>query len=164
VVIYLLPIWPLWNMQTTLRRRLGLIAIFTLGGGTILVSTLRFIVLWQLSNTDDVSYIFGSVTIVTSIEFAVAILTANMPAMAAFYRSKISKTAQISTGHYGYGSSPGMSREHPKGTIGSSQKRDKLSGHTEEGFIRTDSQEELYPMSRLSRKGDKNDISRRQGR
>jgi hypothetical protein len=42
-------------MQTTLRRRFGLIAIFTLGGGTILVSTLRFIVLWQLANTKDVS-------------------------------------------------------------------------------------------------------------
>ncbi|KAF2623061.1 hypothetical protein BU25DRAFT_305614, partial [Macroventuria anomochaeta] len=89
-VIYLLPIYPLWNVQTPVRRRIGLICIFTLGGCTIMVSLLRFIVLWQLANTKDTSYIFGSVTIVTSIEFAVAIITANMPGMYAFYRARIS--------------------------------------------------------------------------
>ena len=150
--------WPLWHIQTTLRRRLGLIAVFTLGGGTILVSTLRFIVLWQLSNTEDVSYIFGSVTIVTSIEFAVAILTANTPAMAAFYRIKISKNANNSTGHYDYGSGPGRSRELPKGIASNLQKRDKLSSRTEDGYLRTGSQEELYPMGRLNRKAETKDI------
>lgn len=62
-----------------------------------MVSLLRFIVLWQLANTKDTSYIFGSVTIVTSIEFAVAIITANMPGMYAFCRAKISKAHQSST-------------------------------------------------------------------
>lgn len=50
------------------------------------MSLLRFIVLWQLSNTSDVTYVFGSVTIVTSVEFAVAVVTANMPGVAGFYR------------------------------------------------------------------------------
>jgi hypothetical protein len=87
VVIYVLPIFPLWNMQAPKRQRLEIIAIFTLGGGAVIVSLLRFIVLWQLGNTDDSTYVFGSVTIVTSIEFAVAIVTANMPGVAAFYKS-----------------------------------------------------------------------------
>lgn len=153
VVIYLLPIYPLWHMQTTLRRRVGLISIFTLGGGTIMVSTLRFIVLWQLSNTEDVSYIFGSVTIVTSIEFAVAIITANMPGMYAFWRAKISKGAQPSTG--GYGSGPAGTKEH---SIGIARKGSKLVSLNEDGYLRTGSQEELYPMTNLGGKVDEHNI------
>ncbi|KAF7674256.1 hypothetical protein GT037_008022, partial [Alternaria burnsii] len=103
VVIYLLPIYPLWTVQTPVRRQIGLICVFTCGGCTVMVSLLRFIVLWQLANTKDTSYIFGSVTIVTSIEFAVAIITANMPGMYAFYRAKISKAHQSSTAGYNFG-------------------------------------------------------------
>lgn len=81
-----MPIFPLWGLQATLRRRLGLIAVFAMGGGAFTVSLLRFIVLWQLGNTDDVTYVFGSVTLVTSVEFAVAVITANMPGAAAFWQ------------------------------------------------------------------------------
>ncbi|KAK8038616.1 hypothetical protein PG993_007027 [Apiospora rasikravindrae] len=89
LVIYTLPIVPLWSLQLSLKRRLGLIAIFTMGGGAITVSLLRFIVLWQLSNTpDDATYVFGSVTIVTSVEFAAAVITANMPGTAAFFKHR----------------------------------------------------------------------------
>jgi hypothetical protein len=142
-------------MQTSLRRRIGLISIFTLGGGTIMVSLLRFIVLWQLANTKDVSYIFGSVTIVTSIEFAVAIITANMPGMYAFWRAKISKS-QSSTLGYNYGSGPAGTKER---STGSAMKRgSKLDSHNDEGYIRTGSQEELYPLSNMQAKGEERDI------
>jgi hypothetical protein len=127
-------------MQTSLRRRIGLISIFTLGGGTI---------------TKDVSYIFGSVTIVTSIEFAVAIITANMPGMYAFWRAKISKS-QSSTLGYNYGSGPAGTKER---STGSAMKRgSKLDSHNDEGYIRTGSQEELYPLSNMRAKGEERDI------
>ena len=146
-------------MQTSLRRRIGLISIFTLGGGTILVSLLRFIVLWQLANTTDVSYIFGSVTIVTSIEFAVAIITANMPGMYAFWRAKISKTAQTTTGSYQLGSGAAGTKERSMGLASSAARVSKLGGHgNESGYVRTDSQEELYPMSNLGGKVTEQDI------
>ncbi|KAK8087401.1 hypothetical protein PG994_002375 [Apiospora phragmitis] len=83
-IIYIMPVFPLWHLQLFLRCRLGLIAIFTMGGGAVTVSLLRFIVLWQLSNSADATCVFGSVTIVTSIEFAAAVITANMPGTAAF--------------------------------------------------------------------------------
>jgi hypothetical protein len=156
VVIYILPIQPLWNMQTSLRRRIGLISIFTLGGGTIMVSLLRFIVLWQLANTKDVSYIFGSVTIVTTIEFAVAIITANMPGMYAFWRAKISKTSQI--GGYNYGSGPAGTKERSIGIASTVRRGSKLGSHNDDGYRRTDSQEELYPLSNLHTKGDEQNI------
>jgi hypothetical protein len=153
VVIYLLPIYPLWNVQTSLRRRIGLMCIFTLGGCTIMVSLLRFIVLWQLANTTDTSYIFGSVTIVTSIEFAVAIITANTPGMYGFYRAKISKKDQSTTEGYHFGvatpSSGPSSKGRSLGNASHATKGSKMSTHAEEDDIRTGSQDELYPMSNL---------------
>lgn len=81
VIIYLVPIYPLWNLQASLQKRLGLMAVMTLGGLTILVSCLRFIVLYQLATEADFTFIFGRVVIVTTIEFVTAIVTANMPAI-----------------------------------------------------------------------------------
>lgn len=72
------------------RRRLGLLACFTVGGGTIIVSLLRFIVLKQLAEGSRTSYVYGSVCIVTTIEFSTAILTANMPALRPVWRKHIS--------------------------------------------------------------------------
>jgi hypothetical protein len=143
VVIYLLPIYPLWNVQTSVRRR-----IFTLGGCTIMISLLRFIVLWQLANTKDVSYIFGSVTIVTSIEFAVAIITANMPGMYGFYRARISRKEQSTTEGYHFGIATPGSKGRSLGNASRVTKGSKLS-HGEEDDVRTGSQDELYPMSNL---------------
>lgn len=76
--------FPIWRLQCSVRRRLGLIFLFTMGGGAIAVSLLRFLALWQLSHTADVTYVYGSVTIITSVEFAVAIITANMPGVSGF--------------------------------------------------------------------------------
>ncbi|KAI7281537.1 hypothetical protein KC345_g4088 [Hortaea werneckii] len=89
LLIYLLPIQPVWALQTSLTRRLKLISMFTLGFAAITVSLCRFVMLWQLSNTQDTSYIFGSVTLVTSIEFDVAIVTANAPGIAMFWKAVV---------------------------------------------------------------------------
>ncbi|KAF3006357.1 hypothetical protein E8E14_006166 [Neopestalotiopsis sp. 37M] len=152
VVIYVLPIFPLWKLQTSKRRRIELIAIFTAGGGAVLVSLLRFIVLYQLSNTTDTTYVFGSVTIVTSIEFAVAMITNNMPGVAAFYQTWRGKTKSSSTGR---GTSTGSThgqRSYELGhlaTIGSKPQRSKADAYAaskdDDFFPGTDSEEELNP-------------------
>jgi hypothetical protein len=118
-----------------------------------MVSLLRFIVLWQLANTQDTSYIFGSVTIVTSIEFAVAIITANMPGMYAFYRARMSKRGQDTTQGYQFSvTTPGASpKSRSLGNVSCVRKGTKrVRTHAEEGDARTGSQDELYPMSNLS--------------
>lgn len=158
VVIYVLPIFPIWNVQASLRHRIGLISIFTLGGLTIVISTLRFIVLWQLANTDDVTYIFGSVTIVTSIEFSVAMITANMPGMYAFWRTKISKKEQSGQQFDHHDSSAARVKRRSMGATGSGSRTTNLSTHPHDGYIKTGSQEELYPMSRLDGSVDKGDV------
>ncbi|KAK7947844.1 uncharacterized protein PG986_008730 [Apiospora aurea] len=111
LVIYTLPIVPLWHLQVPLRRRLGLIAIFTMGGSAITVSLLRFIVLWQLSNTADTTYVFGSVTIVTSVEFAAAVITANMPGTAGFCKHLRARRGR-ERDYGGSGESGGVGHRH----------------------------------------------------
>jgi hypothetical protein len=109
VVIYVLPIFPVWTIQTSVKRRLKLIAMFTLGFAAVSVSLLRFIVLWQLSNTTDTSYVFGSVTIITSVEFAVAIITANSPGIAMFWKAIVLKRPIGTHGASGSHGTPGTS-------------------------------------------------------
>ena len=92
IIIYTFPIYPLWQLQATRSKRIGLIAIMTFGGCTIIVSGLRIIVLWQLATRVDFTYIFGRVVIVTTIEFVTAIVTANMPAMKTIWKYHVSHT------------------------------------------------------------------------
>jgi hypothetical protein len=89
-MIYILPIHPLWKLQMTRKRRIGLIVCFTVGGGTIVVSLLRFITLVQLASGSRTFYVYGSLAIVTTIELCTAILTANMPALRSVWKKHVS--------------------------------------------------------------------------
>ncbi|KAL1311860.1 hypothetical protein AAFC00_001933 [Neodothiora populina] len=106
IIIYALPVYPLWHLQATRRKRLELITVMTLGGCTILVSGLRMIVLYDLATKPDFTYIFGRVVIVTTIEFVTAIVTANMPAIKTVWAFHVTKTFTTIRGsheldHYG---------------------------------------------------------------
>ncbi|KKA24001.1 hypothetical protein T310_1983 [Rasamsonia emersonii CBS 393.64] len=96
LLIYILPIYPLWVLHTTVRRRIGLMFCFTLGGSTIVVSLLRFIVLVQLGSGSRTTYVYGSVDIVTTMELCTAILTANAPSLRSVWKTHISDTAETS--------------------------------------------------------------------
>lgn len=162
VIIYVLPIFPLWRLQTSRRRRVELIAIFTAGGGAVLVSLLRFIVLHQLSSTADTIYVFGSVTIVTSVEFAVAMITNNLPGVAAFCQNWRGRNKASQGGGH---SSDTHARSFELGhlaTIGGSgqQQRSKADGYRasskedeeEESYRGTESEEELNPRHARDRR------------
>lgn len=97
-MIYLLPIYPLWALQMDRKRRLGLIFCFTIGGGTIIVSVLRFIVLVQLASGSRTTYVYGSVAIVTTIELSTAVITANMPSMRSIWKEHVMRTLGDSSG------------------------------------------------------------------
>lgn len=94
VIIYTIPIYPLWRQHTNVRRRLELIAVMTLGGCAILVSSLRIIIIHQLATQSDYTYIFGRLIIATTIESVTAIVTANMPAMRSIYKYYVTKHPQ----------------------------------------------------------------------
>ncbi|KAH9897557.1 hypothetical protein F4778DRAFT_744038 [Xylariomycetidae sp. FL2044] len=144
-MVYILPILPISRIQVSLKRKLELIVVFTMGGCAITVSLLRFIVLWQLSNTTDTTYIFGSVTIVTTIEFATAIITANLPGVAAFWKHATGKDAtKASTSGYGHNSNFEMGN---MSTIGAKrQNKGFVKVEDNKTFLAGSSEEELTPM------------------
>lgn len=131
----------------SLKRRLELIACFTLGGGAVLVSLLRFIVLHQLAGGKEASYVYGSVVIITTIEFAAAIMTANAPALQVVWKKYITKN--LSTSNSGYGAST----HHELGTVGNalrSRKRGSVMLRSHDGSKNFDdgaSEEELCKES-----------------
>lgn len=125
------------------RRRIGLISCFTVGGTTIIVSLLRFIVLVQLASGSRTFYVYGSVAIVTTIELSTAIITANMPSLRSVWKTHVSGTL--------YGSSGRKSTPYELGTTSQArgnQRRAKGSiaqklKHGNTAASHADSEEEL---------------------
>ncbi|KAF2137048.1 uncharacterized protein K452DRAFT_216923, partial [Aplosporella prunicola CBS 121167] len=92
VIIYILPIWPLWNLHASRKRRIALMSMFTFGGGAVLVSGLRFLVLFEFSADPDFAYVLGKIVIVTMIEFCTALFTLNMPSFKAVWSKHVTGT------------------------------------------------------------------------
>ncbi|GAD93081.1 conserved hypothetical protein [Paecilomyces variotii No. 5] len=137
LIIYVLPIYPLWSLQMTTRRRLGLIFCFTIGGGTIIVSVLRFIVLVQLASGSRTTYVYGSVAIVTTIELGTAIITANMPSMRSIYKEHIMRTQDKS-------SSDGIQSRYELGTVSQAKtRRTPMKNSVVKSQTENESEEEL---------------------
>ncbi|KAF1353219.1 hypothetical protein BDV97DRAFT_396067 [Delphinella strobiligena] len=151
IIILTLPIYPVWRHHTDVRRRLGLIAVMTLGGCTILVSSLRIIIIHQLAKQSDYTYIFGRIVIITTIEFVTAIVTANMPAMRSLYRYHVTKDLQrlhddYEMGEHGTGDSSNAGSRSGRGS-GKDTTQTSVRKVYPPGlrlFVLTQSEEELF--------------------
>ncbi|KAL4804567.1 hypothetical protein BDV18DRAFT_161662 [Aspergillus unguis] len=84
-LILCLPIRPLWKIQASVSRRLGIIAVVTVGGVAVIVSCLRIIVLHQFAVDPDFTYILGKMVIISSAELNTAIMAANAPSLKAVW-------------------------------------------------------------------------------
>ncbi|KAL4886243.1 hypothetical protein BJY04DRAFT_213774 [Aspergillus karnatakaensis] len=84
-IILLLPIRPLWSIQATLTRRLGVIAVVSVGGVAVIVSCLRIIVLHEFASNPDFTYILGKMVVISAVELNVAIMAANAPSLKAVW-------------------------------------------------------------------------------
>ncbi|KAL3483921.1 hypothetical protein BJX62DRAFT_230654 [Aspergillus germanicus] len=89
-IILFLPIRPLWNIQASLSRRLGVIAVVTVGGVAVVVSCLRIIVLHEFAANPDFTYILGKMVIISAVELDVAIMAANAPSLKAVWLKHVS--------------------------------------------------------------------------
>ncbi|KAL2851911.1 hypothetical protein BJY01DRAFT_232806 [Aspergillus pseudoustus] len=88
-IILFLPIRPLCNIQASLSRRLGVIAVVTVGGVAVGVSCLRIIVLHEFAVNPDFTYILGKMVIISAVELNVAIMAANAPSLKAVWLKHI---------------------------------------------------------------------------
>ena len=91
IAILILPIRPLWHIQVSLRKRLTLISIVSLGGLVVIVSMLRIIVLNLFEKEIDITYTLGKLIIVSSIEIDLAIIDANAPSLKIYWSKYISR-------------------------------------------------------------------------
>ncbi|KAL4922112.1 hypothetical protein BDW62DRAFT_172956 [Aspergillus aurantiobrunneus] len=89
-IILTLPIRPLWNMQASVSRRIGVIAVVTVGGVAVVVSCLRIIVLHEFAVNPDFTYILGKMVIISALELDVAIMAANAPSLKAVWLKHVS--------------------------------------------------------------------------
>ncbi|OJJ07322.1 hypothetical protein ASPVEDRAFT_155195 [Aspergillus versicolor CBS 583.65] len=89
-IILSLPIRPLWNMQPSLSRCLGVIAVVSVGSVAVIVSCLRLIVLHEFAVNPDFPYILGKMVIISAAELNVAIMAANAPSLKAVWLKHIS--------------------------------------------------------------------------
>lgn len=102
ILIVVLPIRPLWKIQVSLRKRLMLISIVSLGAIVVLISSLRMIVLQEFQRGTDFTYTLGKLIIISSIEIDVAIIAANGPSLKTFWSRFISRSMKTKTST-GYG-------------------------------------------------------------
>lgn len=69
-----------------LLRRLQILSVICLGGSAVLVCALRIIVVFQfVAEADNITYVLAKLVIMKCVELQVAIITANMPALKAFW-------------------------------------------------------------------------------
>jgi hypothetical protein len=85
VCILILPLPVIMSLQMTIKRRLGVLAVITMGGSAIIVSGLRAIILFEFAASPDFTWVLGKMVIISSVEMQVAILAANMPSLKAFW-------------------------------------------------------------------------------
>jgi hypothetical protein len=89
-IVLTLPIRPLWNIQATVMRRLGIIATITVGGIAVVVSCLRVIILHRFAVDPDFTYILGEMVIISAVELNVAIMASNVPSLKAVWLKHVS--------------------------------------------------------------------------
>ncbi|CZS96968.1 uncharacterized protein RCO7_02708 [Rhynchosporium graminicola] len=92
VCIVVLPIQPLWSIQISLRKRLMLLSIISLGGIVVIISILRLTVLLEFQKMADFTYSLGKIIIISCIELEVAILAANAPSLRIFFNKSGDKS------------------------------------------------------------------------
>jgi hypothetical protein len=105
ILIVVLPIRPLWKIQVSLRKRLMLISIVSLGAIVVLISSLRMIVLREFQKATDFTYTLGKLIIISSIEIDVAIIAANGPSLKTFWARFVNRTLKTTASSKGYGTS-----------------------------------------------------------
>lgn len=101
LAIFLLPMPALRKLQLPNRQRLGLMAVFALGGFVCVVSVVRLRSLYDIATSDDKTYENGPAAYWSAIEVNVGIICACTPSLKAFAARFFPRFLSNSTGHEG---------------------------------------------------------------
>ncbi|KDN62713.1 hypothetical protein CSUB01_08519 [Colletotrichum sublineola] len=136
VAILLLPIPQVWRLQIPLDRRLGLLALFSLGFFACLTSMIRMKFLVQYTNTFDATWDYVDIVMWSFIEQASALLCCSLPAArlfivnAALYLT--SKRRFLARSPNGPGSSPSedQAQYHSRRNVAQRGRFSQREGHS----------------------------------
>ncbi|KAJ5745080.1 hypothetical protein N7520_010262 [Penicillium odoratum] len=115
-IILFSPIRPLWKIQASVTRRLGIIATITVAGIAVIVSCLRIIVLHQFAVHPDFTYVLGEMVIISAVELNSAIVASNLPTFKAVWRKHVTGTLASRTTSHNLSSLD--KRGHLEGSVG----------------------------------------------
>ncbi|KAH6663542.1 hypothetical protein B0J14DRAFT_258505 [Halenospora varia] len=93
ILIVILPIQPLWAIQVSLRKRLELISIASVGAIVVIISCIRLIILIEFQKGTDFTYTLNKLIIISAIEIEVAIMCANAPSLTILWVKFVSRSA-----------------------------------------------------------------------
>lgn len=160
LIIVLLPIHSLWQIQVSIRKRIALISILSLGFIVVIISCIRLAVLLEFDpdpKLSDFTWVLGKLIIISSVELEVAIIVANAPSLKTL-AEKWFKGRTYGEGSKSLGSRSGRGRvelgyvvdcvpmtdvkTHPKRKVQRLDKDAQLEGENRLG--KTDSEEELW--------------------
>ncbi|KAF2502173.1 hypothetical protein BU16DRAFT_576230 [Lophium mytilinum] len=91
LVILILPVYPLWNINVTLKRRIQMIALVSFGGVAVLASFLRIVVTKRLAAQSDLSISMLGLTIVSAVEIYIGVMAANIPGLMPIWTKHLRK-------------------------------------------------------------------------
>ncbi|KAL2036786.1 hypothetical protein N7G274_010510 [Stereocaulon virgatum] len=82
-----LPMPLLWQLHLTKEKRLQLMGVFLLGGFVCIVSVIRVVELGGISSSRDLSYVFATTIIWSTVEVGVGIFCACLPVLRPIFNS-----------------------------------------------------------------------------
>ncbi|ETS88252.1 hypothetical protein PFICI_02080 [Pestalotiopsis fici W106-1] len=86
ILVFLLPIPQLWALQMSLKRKLGVILMFTVGLFVTICSIIRLQTIMEFGNSADPTYDYSALAVWSLVEIDVGVICASLPGVAALLR------------------------------------------------------------------------------
>jgi hypothetical protein len=144
IFVFVLPIPILAKLHMPRRKKTGVLAVFSFGAGSVIMSLIRHHSLLKLIDIHTTSRGVGEAIIVVALELNLAAIAVNLPAIRSIWvkRSKDRKTEAMSK----YASATGRTQTidtHDKGRPRQAHEMSQLSNRVRDSPL-SDSQEELW--------------------
>jgi hypothetical protein len=83
--ILILPIYTVWNLQMSLRRKVAVLGVLVFGSSSVTIACFRLMPLLELNESPDTSWVLGKMVIVAALEIQFAIIAVNLPSLKALW-------------------------------------------------------------------------------
>ncbi|TAQ88831.1 hypothetical protein B7494_g2827 [Chlorociboria aeruginascens] len=86
VFLFIMPIFALWGLQMTKRKKFGVFLAFGVGGFVVGTNVIRIYYTFRITNSGDLSYSNANAFIWTACQCSIGVVSASIPAMAPLFK------------------------------------------------------------------------------